>query len=246
MNEIVDTASAKEFMREVLGKVSAEDLTSIADSLEVKSRFFKSLLERNALEKLTGQDFFLLFRSVFATRRSAKKILETHPVQDIRQWVSALLYGDEGIDARFQTFCGRMNDAEGKHAPDLAGELLHFTFPDQYWLWSRWMWDPKARTGALPLVVTENFDLSAPDRGTAYMKVGKAVAFVHHTGEAAGFQHISRSLFGTDVFLCSVYVIYTYTVLRMRMTQEFNKVVPDLAEFTRRLLGVHRMDELKN
>ncbi|MBK7407895.1 MAG: hypothetical protein IPJ40_07325 [Saprospirales bacterium] len=122
--------------------------------------------------------------------------------------------------------------------------MLHFTFPDQHWLWCRWMWDPKTKTGSLPLVVTENFDLGGQSLGETYLKVGKAVAFVHHTGEAAGFQNISRALYGTDVFLCSVYVIYTYTVLRMRMTQEFNKVVPDLAEFTRRLLGVHRMNEL--
>jgi hypothetical protein len=243
MNEIVDTASAKEFMQEVLGKVSAEELTGIAGSLEVKSRFFKNLLSREAIEKLSDKDTFQLLRSVFATRRSAKKILETHPAQDLKQWMSDLLYGDDILETRFQTFCDRLGDAGSKYNADLAGELLHFTFPDQYWLWCRWMWDPKTKTGALPLVVTENFDLSAPTKGETYMKVGKAVAFVHHTGEAAGFQNISRSLFGTDVFLCSVYVIYIYTVLRMRMTQEFNKVVPDLAEFNRRLLGVHRMEE---
>jgi hypothetical protein len=243
MNEIVDTASAKEFMQEVLGKVSAEELTGIAGSLEVKSRFFKNLLSREAIEKLSDKDTFQLLRSVFATRRSAKKILETHPGQDLKQWMSDLLYGDDILETRFQTFCDRLGDVGSKYSADLAGELLHFTFPDQYWLWCRWMWDPKTKTGALPLVVTENFDLSAPTRGEMYMKVGKAVAFVHHTGEAAGFQNISRSLFGTDVFLCSVYVIYIYTVLRMRMTQEFNKVVPDLAEFNRRLLGVHRMEE---
>ena len=65
------------------------------------------------------------------------------------------------------------------------------------------------------------------------------VAFVHEVGEAAGFQKISRSVFGTDVFLCCVYVIYAYTVLRMRMTQEFNKVMPQLAQFCRRLFGVY-------
>jgi hypothetical protein len=66
---------------------------------------------------------------------------------------------------------------------------------------------------------------------------------VHEVGDAAGFQRIERSLFGTTVFLCSVYAVYSYTVLRMRMTQEFNKVVPGLPELTRRLLGVHRMEE---
>ena len=42
-----------------------------------------------------------------------------------------------------------------------------------------------------------------------------------------------------NCFLCSVYVVYAYTVLKMRMTQEFNKVMPGLPEFSRRLLGVY-------
>jgi hypothetical protein len=61
---------------------------------------------------------------------------------------------------------------------------------------------------------------------------------VHEVGDGAGFKKISNSVFGTDVFLCCVYVIYAYTVLKMRMTQEFNKVIPELAPFCRRLLGL--------
>ena len=63
---------------------------------------------------------------------------------------------------------------------------------------------------------------------------------MHEVGEAAGFQAIAKSIFGTDVFLSCVYVVYAYTVLRMRMTNEFNRVMPELPEFCRRLLGVHR------
>jgi hypothetical protein len=36
-----------------------------------------------------------------------------------------------------------------------------------------------------------------------------------------------------------------YTTLRMRMTQEFNQVVPQLSELLRRLLGVHGSTLLK-
>jgi hypothetical protein len=31
-----------------------------------------------------------------------------------------------------------------------------------------------------------------------------------------------------------------YTVLRLRMTQEFNRIVPELPDLVRRLLGVYR------
>lgn len=230
-------------MQEVLGKVPAEELTAIAGRLEVKSRYMQQLLSREKAEKHSEKEIFQLLRRVFATRRTAKKILEAHPAGDLQKHMTALLYGDEPVEIRFQGFCDQYQDLDPRVTGDLAGELLHFSFPDQYWLWCRWMWDPKTKTGALPLVVAEGFDLEAPTLGETYLKVGKAIAFVHHTGEAAGFQKISRSLYGTDVFLCSVYVIYTYTVLRMRMTQEFNKVVPELSEFVKRLLGVNKMEE---
>ena len=78
------------------------------------------------------------------------------------------------------------------------------------------------------------------------MNIGRAIAFVHEVGDAAGFQTIHKSLFGTDVYLACVYVVYAYTVLRMRMTQEFNKVMPQQIEFVRRILGVKDMDAIIN
>ena len=243
MSQIVDTASAKEFMNEVLGNVSSEELIEIVGMLEVKSRFFQRLLGNESIGQLSETALLQILRSIFSTRRKSQQILESHPIEVLREHIAELLYGEKEVQFRFQNFCEQLEGVDTKTSCDLAGELLHFTLPGQYWLWSRWMWDAKAKTGSLPLVVTEEFDLNAPALGDTYLKVGKATAFVHHTGEAAGFQNISRSLFGTDVFLGCVYVIYSYTVLRMRMTQEFNKVVPGLAEFTKRLFGVNRMDE---
>jgi hypothetical protein len=36
--------------------------------------------------------------------------------------------------------------------------------------------------------------------------------------------------------------IYMYMVLRLRMTQEFNRIVPELPDLVRRLLGVWRLE----
>ena len=49
-------------------------------------------------------------------------------------------------------------------------------------------------------------------------------------------------LLGTDVFLAAVYGIYMYTVQRMRMTREFNKLLPPLPDLIRRLLGVYHLE----
>jgi hypothetical protein len=125
---------------------------------------------------------------------------------------------------------------------DLAGELLHYTSPDRWWLWTRWMWDPHNETGALRLVTMDGYDLRGRTLGETYLKVGEAVAFVNETAKAAGFQRPGSGLFGTTVYLALVYVVYMYTTLRMRMTQEFNQVIPEFPELSRRILGVYRLE----
>lgn len=243
MGQLIDIAAAKEFMKETLARVSREELMAIAADLEAKSKFFQQRLQRDRIDQLSNQEVEELLRSVFATRRQYKQIIEKHPHEKLKVSMKALLHGDGTVEVRFQDFVNNLEGLDAGLKAELAGEILHFTKPDLYWLWGRWMWDPLKKTGAIPLVTEEGFDLQGESHGEVYMKVGKGVAFVHSIAEAADFQFISRTLFGTDVFLSCVYVVYAYTVLRMRMTQEFNKVMPGLPEFTRRLLGVLRLPQ---
>jgi hypothetical protein len=86
----------------------------------------------------------------------------------------------------------------------------------------------------------EEVDLNGESVSETYRRVGTATAFLNDVGEAAGFRTEGHGVFGTDVFLGSVYAVYMYTTLRMRMTQEFNRIVPELGDLVRRLLGVNR------
>ena len=241
MPQVVDTESAQEFMRAALEKVDHEELLGICADVERKSEWFRERLSPKALESTSSDEYLEVLARIFATRRKRNEILERHGIDNLRAWTAELLYGDGGINERFDTFATRteIDGFDEALSRDWASELLHFTDPDRYWLWTRWMWDPRTKTGALPLVTHAAYDFGGENRGDVYMRVGEAIAFVHQVGEAAEFQTLSKSMFGTDVFLSSVYVVYVYTVLRLRMTQEFNKVVPGLSEFSRRLLGVH-------
>ena len=259
--QVVDTETAQEFMTQTLEKASRAELGGIIGALEKKSAHFTALLSPETLPTLTHEQLRFILRSIFATRRKADTILDVMSVEGLRTSFGYLLYDPASLSERFRGFVdclsGYWSDVRlarktppGKEEADfpenilcdLAAEILHFTEPDARWLWTRWMWDPKARTGALPLVTYEDYDISGATAGDIYMQVGRGVAFVHQVGESAGFQTISRTIFDTDVFLGCVYVVYVYTVLRMRMTQEFNKVMPGLPEFLRRLLGVYEKD----
>ena len=241
MSKLVDIEAAKEFMKETLSRVSREELTAIAADLETKASFFQQHLHPGRINQLTEAELTEIFRSVFSTRRHYKSITETQTHEELLQQLNALLHGEGTVEARFSRFVEGVKGGETYIKTDFAGELLHFYNPESHWMWSRWMWDPAKKTGSIALVTTEGFDLQGEDVGEVYMKVGQGVAFVHSVAEAADFQFIRRSLFGTDVFLACVYVVYAYTVLRMRMTQEFNKVMPGQTEFTRRLLGVYKL-----
>jgi len=238
--QVVDTESAREFMKEALSRISEEEMEAIVSELRDKSRRFQAWLDRGALPGLDEQNLRRILRSIFSTRRTAAAILQQHGAEDLRDRIGKLLYGDGNTAARFEEFCSRLDGVDETIRFDLASELLHYNQPEEYWLWNRWMWNPRNQTGALRLVTMDGYDFRGRDLGESYLKVGEAVAFVSETAKAAGFQRTASGLFGTTVYLCLVYVIYIYTTLRLRMTQEFNKVVPALPELSRRILGVHR------
>ncbi len=227
-------------MREAMAKISLEDLDSIEREVAAKSTRFQTTFDQENLMRVPVDELQSTLRQIFAVRRRVPQVLNGRGEAQVRAQIRDLIYGDAPISARFQEFCDAFGELEENMRYDLASELLHFTRPEEYWLWTRWMWDPEVETGALRLVTMDEFDLHGPSLGEMYMKVGEAIAFTSATGEAAGFTRIGDGRFGIDVFLACVYGVYTYTVLRMRMTQEFNHVMPGLAELARRLLGVWR------
>jgi hypothetical protein len=238
--QVVDTQSAEEFMRETLENVSRDELLTVAGLLDRKAAGFSELIgSPGRARTLERGDLRRILRSVFSTRRKADAILDSVGPDRFGAAVDDLVHGDDVVSERFRAFDAVMED-HAEPGFDLPSELLHFTAPDRWWLWTRWMWDPRAGTGALALVTTEDFDLDGPDRGETYLRVGEAMAFVNETGKAVGFTDLGSGLFGTDVFLACVYAVYMYTVLRLRMTQEFNRIVPELPDLVRRLLGVYK------
>jgi hypothetical protein len=238
--QVVDTQSAEEFMRETLETVSREELMTVAALLDTKAAGIQGLIgSPGSARSLDRADLRRVLRSIFATRRRADAILDGVGPERFGAAVDDLIHGPGLVTERFAAFDAVMAD-HPEPGFDLPSELLHFSAPDRWWLWTRWMWDPRAGTGALPLVTVEDFDWDAPSRPEGYLRVGEAMAFVNETGKAVGFTDLGSGLFGADVFLACVYAVYMYTVLRLRMTQEFNRIVPELPDLVRRLLGVYR------
>lgn len=238
----VDKPSAVEFMREALVKINEEDIGAVIELLVLKRRDLAPLLAEEALATGSGQVVRPILDRMFAVRRRSDELLVTVGAPVLAAAIRDLLYGPGRVEMRFRAFDESLAEVEAPIRRDLAGECLHFADPDRHWLWSRWMWDPDTLTGSLPLVMVEDFDFSGPDAGAVYLRVGAATASVIATARELGFQRMGSSAFAVDVYLAAIYGIYLYTVTRLRMTQEFNRVIPQLPDLVRRLLGVKRLD----
>lgn len=242
--DVVDRPSAVEFMREALVKISEEDIGTVAGLLAVKRADLAPFLTREALESANAEAVRPILARVFAVRRRSDALLLSVGAPALAAAISDLLYGPGRVEARFRDFDEALPEIEAPIRRDLAGECLHFLDPDRHWLWSRWMWDPDTMTGSLPLVMVDEFDFGGSDAGTVYLRVGAATSSVIATARELGFQRMGSSPFAVDVYLAAIYGIYLYTVTRLRMTQEFNRVIPQLPDLVRRLLGVRHLDRL--
>ncbi len=241
IDRVVDSEAAMEFMKEATKVASGTELEDIGQRLEAKSRLFREILAEERLDELDEQALKRLLGSIFTLRRKTRRLLRANDLETLRAELQRLLYGEEPVTARLDRFVERVGGLEKAMIVSLASEALHYTAPERYWLWTHWIWNPKSGTGALPLVIREQVDLEAASDGEVYAKVGRAMSVVNTAGHASGYSRSGDGLFGTDVFLACVYAVYMFTVFRIKLSQEFNRILPELPELVERVLGVRAL-----
>jgi len=238
----VDAPSAVEFMREALIRIDEADIGVVAELLADKRRALEPWLAAASLARGSAEAVRPILARAFATRRRSDEILVACGAPVLAAAIGDLLHGPGPVDERFRRFDAALPALDAPLRRELAGECLHFHDPQAYWLWARWMWDPATATGALPLVMVEGFDFGGDDDAAVYLRVGTATRNVVAVADELGFARMRANPFVVDVYLAAIYGVYLYTVTRLRMTQEFNRVIPRLPDLVRRLLGVHRPD----
>ena len=239
--EAVDSEAALEFMKEATKLATAAELEDIGHRLEAKRELFAELLAPGALPALDEAGLKRLLTRIFSLRRKGGRLLAANGLDTLRAELAALLHGDGEVGERLERFVGRIGGLEQPMVLALATECLHFSEPRRHWLWTHWIWNPDSGTGALPLVTRDELDLAADSLGGRYLNVGRATALVAAQGRTDGWTWTGRGLFGTDVFLACVYAVYMYTVFRVKLSQEFNRILPELPELVQRVLGVRHL-----
>ena len=241
--DAVDASSAVEFMREALIKISEDEIGAVAELLVAQAVPARAGARRGCTAaRPTRRQSVRSWRG--SSRPGAGRTRSSSPSarRPCRTRSASWSTASGSLAGRFRRFDEALPGLDGPIRRELAGECLHFADPERHWLWARWMWDPVARTGSLPLLMVEGFDFSGADAGAVYLRVGAATSAVIATADELGFRRMRANPFAVDVYLAAIYGIYLYTVTRLRMTQEFNRVIPQLPDLVRRLLGVYRLE----
>ncbi|HEY0409806.1 MAG TPA: hypothetical protein VGE42_06010 [Candidatus Dormibacteraeota bacterium] len=241
--QVVDTPAAREFLDRALERISRDDCRAITADCARKAAGLQRLLAAGRCATLGEAELRILLRAVFSTRRRVDGVIEAAGgTRGLAMALDELAWGAAPVAHRVEGFAGRLEPlGDPELACDLAGEVLHHLHPGRLWLFSRWLWSPRLRTGALGLVTTDA-DLSGDTPGQTYLKLGRTLVMLRASADAGGLLGLGEEPWDLDVLLACVYCVYLYTITRLRMTQEFNKVIPPLPELVRRFLGVHRLE----
>lgn len=238
-----DLASIGEFSDAINLRVSAIEIGKMARDLDAKSASMISLVK----ELKHGGDTLaagIIIDQVVASRRRKNEIFSAVEESALRD--PMLRLADEALP-----FADRISDLVellaplGELARDLPFEIIHFLDPERFALATNWVWNPQTETGALALLLDESYSLFGDDDTEDFERLNFALQYLAETARAAGFLGSGGSPFALDVFMSGVYAIYMSTVLEMRMTKEFNKILPPLPQLMRRLLGIYRREAVQ-
>jgi hypothetical protein len=244
-----DDPILEETLQEALKQVSSDDVIAIADELaERHARLFLGLEIDSA--NLTSS-FTDVAAAVTHTRANARTITNYFAQSDYAIF-NELLSGDAPTSMRVAAFVEKLNALDTRLALELASGLLHNTSPNEYWLWTRWLWDPTTGTGILPLLAGSTHNLLADNLADGYARVGAVSAMSLKFGEGTGLwtdelmANEKRAQFANSAFLACAYNVYLYGTTSWRLSREFNNLLPSLPNMARKLLGLKKVKEEKD
>lgn len=119
---------------------------------EERVAFFKSLLNKKHIDKLTEDEFGRIIESLWASQILGNKeylinkLLKDNGLPKIREELKKLLYGSQPLGERFDSFRRNIKGL----GPSSVTEILTHVFPDKCS-----MWNVKPKT-VLPFLINEN------------------------------------------------------------------------------------------
>ena len=236
-----------EGLQEAFDQARPEDLIAVADALAERHARFRTLLDPERPWELSKADLRWIADAVTPARRLSRRLQEALAHRsDVVPLFRHLLQREGEAANRLAHFIAALDPLDPRLSLELATGLLHYTFPQEHWLWTRWLWDPSTHTGILPLLAGSVQNLLAEDWAGGYRRVGAVTAMCLRFGEGTGLlvpqlvEDPRRRPFAADAFLACAYAVYLFGVTSWRLSREFHRLLPGLPGLMRRLLGFRK------
>jgi hypothetical protein len=236
---VLDDFLVRDYLIKILGE-GEEFVQEFYKDLLAKSLLFQKSLSKENLPSLGKEELDRILEKVFSVRRKRQRLIEETGVENLKRAISDLFYGKaKSWEERVENFVKYIKGVDRKAARDLASELLHFTFPEDYVLWTSWIWDPESESGAVVFLKEE-----PPKRhmyGETYEEFEQIYKQIQEKLLDFGIR-VKGYLF-VDIFLAMIYATYVdyMTLSTMHSAKGF---FPPAGVMARRLLGVQRPQDI--
>jgi len=209
-----------------------------------KSNLFKDTFSKDKLASLDKNSLAEIFYKTYPARRFRNKIIEETGLNNLKNAISDLLYTKaDSWEQRVNAFADVIRGVSRKNAKDIAAEILHFTFPEDYILYTSWIWDPESESGAIVFLKEE-----APVNGHGREMYGSTYEEFYQTyvqvyEKLIDFGIRVRGFLFVDIFLAMIYGTYV-DYMSLSTMHSAKGFFPPADFIAKRLLGVLRDDEV--
>ncbi|AHC50825.1 hypothetical protein SUSAZ_01665 [Sulfolobus acidocaldarius SUSAZ] len=200
-----------------------ESLKAIIMAMEEKTKFLRSLNINSE------NDVRQLFDSVFYARKHFNYVLEKNGIGRIREAYNKLKDKSLNYSERLKLFSSLVSE-EPEDILDMAREIIHFLEPEQYPLWTRWIWNDKKNTGSITYVLMDNVKLNSKDDYFEALKELREILSV--------FGLDTNNYFSTSIFLVYAYVRYVDYATLLAVDRKGGGLYPPHLSTTAMVLGL--------
>ncbi|BBG23492.1 hypothetical protein IC006_0776 [Sulfuracidifex tepidarius] len=199
-------------------------LSNILKAMELKSK------EMRELQINTQDDAKKVFDSVFYARKYFNPIMERVGISKFSQAFSKLQDSTLTYDERVSAITSLSYPEAEEDLRDMARELIHFMEPENYPLWTRWIWNNERGTGSITYVLKEGLKLSNEQ------EFFSAVKELRDTLSIFGLD--VPNYFGTSIFLVYAYVRYVDYATLLAVDRKAGGLYPSHLSTTALVMGL--------
>ncbi|MEM3863495.1 MAG: hypothetical protein QW699_03270, partial [Metallosphaera sp.] len=134
-----------------------KSLNLIIDAMKMKSQFLREV------NPSTEEEMKKIFESIFYARKYYDQVLTQVGTTTFSKALDTLRNQGLSYQERVTKFLDMVKGKDNEDLEDMAREIIHYLYPDQFPLWTRWIWNPKRNTGSINYVLKENLNLKSPE-----------------------------------------------------------------------------------